>query len=74
MTFQIAVYLEGYIESVHQGLEELCHLMRDNVLQKAQIFSSENKEKCNIAYRAVTYRTLGESVGRRKLESHSKKI
>lgn len=48
MTFQIAVYLEGYIESVHQGLEELCHLMRDNVLQKAQIFSSENKENATL--------------------------
>ena len=38
MTFQIAVYLEGFIESMHCGLEKLRLLMRDNVLQKAQIF------------------------------------
>lgn len=43
MTFQIAVYLGGFIESIHRGLEELCLLMRDNVLQKTKIFSIENR-------------------------------
>ncbi len=43
MTFQIAVYLEGFIESVHYGLEELRLLIRDNVLQKTQIFSTKNR-------------------------------
>lgn len=46
MDFKIAVYQGGFIrESIHQCLEKIRYLMKNNVLQKEEIFETEGRKE-----------------------------